>query len=215
MLACFAAQNRSGPVKTVVDLGAGVGTVALALHYFVGIRRAELVEREQDLSELACANLEAQGVDGSVHVVDLDKDGLPRELRAVATAVVCNPPFFTHEANRAHKEPALSRARSGRLAPFITAAAAALGRRGKAFFVYPAASLTHLLLAAEERHLVAKRMRLVHPFADAPARIALVELARAKPGGLVVEPSLVEWQSRGVRSPELSALMDGRVSDRK
>jgi hypothetical protein len=39
----------------------------------------------------------------------------------------------------------------------------------------------------------------------------LIELRNAKPGGLVVEPPVVEWAARGVRSPELDALVSGNL----
>ena len=60
--------------------------------------------------------------------------------------------------------------------------------------------------------LVAKRVRFVHAFADAPARLALLELRRAKPGGLVVAPPLVEWSAKGVRSAAVEAILAGRPS---
>jgi hypothetical protein len=55
----------------------------------------------------------------------------------------------------------------------------------------------------------------VHTTLAEPARLALVELRRARPGGLVVEPPLVEWNARGVRSVEISALLDRPRADRR
>jgi hypothetical protein len=51
----------------------------------------------------------------------------------------------------------------------------------------------------------------VHAFAHSEARLSLVELRKAKAGGLVVEPPLVEWTAKGVRTPELEALVNGRA----
>jgi tRNA1(Val) A37 N6-methylase TrmN6 len=79
--------------------------------------------------------------------------------------------------------------------------------------VYPARALVQLLEAGARHRLVAKRLRLVHTRADSEARLALLELKRARPGGLVVEPPLVEWIAKGKRAPELSALV-GRAGDR-
>jgi tRNA1(Val) A37 N6-methylase TrmN6 len=62
--------------------------------------------------------------------------------------------------------------------------------------------------------LVPKRLRFVHARNDEPARLALVELRAARPGGLVIEPPLVEWLGRR-RSPELSWLSGDRANDRK
>jgi tRNA1(Val) A37 N6-methylase TrmN6 len=54
----------------------------------------------------------------------------------------------------------------------------------------------------------------VHARDDEPARLALIELRAARPGGLVIEPPLIEWLGRR-RSPELLRLSGDRASDRK
>jgi tRNA1(Val) A37 N6-methylase TrmN6 len=54
-----------------------------------------------------------------------------------------------------------------------------------------------------------KRLRLVHADQSTAARVALVELQRAKPGGLVALPPLFEWLEKGVRSPEVAAMLRG------
>jgi tRNA1(Val) A37 N6-methylase TrmN6 len=106
-------------------------------------------------------------------------------------------------------------ARSGDVTPFLTAASAILSRKtGRALFSYPAPQLPELLASAADVGLVSKRLRFVHARGDQPARLALVELRVARPGGLVVEPPLVEWIGRA-RSPELSALTVERAGDRK
>jgi tRNA1(Val) A37 N6-methylase TrmN6 len=77
--------------------------------------------------------------------------------------------------------------------------------------VYPAPALPELLAAAAASNLVAKRLRFVQAFVTSPARLALVELRRAKPRGLVVEPPLVEWNAPSVRSAEVAALVAGTL----
>jgi tRNA1Val (adenine37-N6)-methyltransferase len=204
LLASFAAVRHAA---LCVDLGAGVGAVALSLHHLGAARRLELVELEPSLAKLAEHNLARAGAKGAVHVANLEK-GLPGALKQRADLVVCNPPFFEPQASRPAREPLKRAARSGSLGPFLRAAAAALrGPRGRATFVYPARSLAALLSEAQSAGLVPKRMRLIHPDATAPARAALVELRRAKPGGLVVEAPLIEWSAPGRRSPELGELL--------
>jgi tRNA1Val (adenine37-N6)-methyltransferase len=212
LLAAFAAVRKAG---VCVDLGAGVGGIGLALHHLGAVRRVELVEVQAELAVLAQQNLLRSGASGSVHRADLGH-GLPRELKQLADLVVCNPPFFEAHASRPSREPRRSLARFGALAPFVRAAATALrGTRARAAFVYPARSLATLLAEAERSGLVPKRLRLVHPAAGAPARVALIELRKAKPGGLVIEAPLFEWSSPGRYSPELAALLSGRASGRK
>jgi tRNA1Val (adenine37-N6)-methyltransferase len=204
LLAAFAAGRSAA---FCVDLGAGVGAVALSLHQLGRVRRVALVEVDRTLARLAERNLERAGASGGVHVADLEL-GLPAELKQRADLVVCNPPFFDPRASRPAHEPARRRARFGSLAPFMRAAAAALrGTRGRAAFVYPAGNLSALFTEARSAGLEPKRLRMVHPTSAGPARAALVELRRARPGGLLVEPPLVEWSAPGRRTAELRRLL--------
>lgn len=211
-LAAFAAAGRR--VRSLLDLGAGVGVVTLATHHFAGVGRAVLVERDARLSRLCAKNLARAGLDARVLCLDLGA-GRHDALGPGAELVLSNPPFFEPGERRpasGGREPA----RAGALGPFVRAAARALGSpRARAAFVYPARSLQRLLCLSHDAGLVPKRLRFVHPFACEPARIALVELRRARPGGLVVEPPIVEWERPGVPSPTLAALNAGRAVDRR
>lgn len=212
LLAAFAAERR---VKRLLDLGAGVGAVTLALDHLAGVSHAVLVEREPELAELARQNLARAGLDAEVRVADISA-GPARGLATSADLVVSNPPFFDSARARASRDAATARARFGALAPFLRAAAKALATsRARAAFCYPARSLPELFGGAERAGLVAKRLRLVHARIDEPARLALIELRRARPGGLVIERPLVEWSAPGERSPELKALLGRPAAGRR
>lgn len=208
LLAHFAAATRAR-AKRVVDLGAGVGALALAYGFFASASHADLVESDASLTPLALRNLRDSGQRGEVFTADLALDGLPGSLRAVADVVLSNPPFFAHRGS-SRRDGARHGARHGALEPFLRAASDAMGRRAHAFFAYPAAALPEFLHAARGVGLVAKRLQLVHAFSGSPARLSLVELRRAKPGGLVVDPPVVEWTERGVRSELLARIVDGQ-----
>jgi tRNA1(Val) A37 N6-methylase TrmN6 len=87
-------------------------------------------------------------------------------------------------------------------------------KTGRALFCYPAPQLPEFLAAAATQQLIPKRLRLVHAREAEPARVALIELRAARPGGLVVEPPLIEWHGRK-RSPELLAISADLARDRK
>jgi tRNA1Val (adenine37-N6)-methyltransferase len=205
LLASFAAACRPR-ARSVVDLGSGVGALGLCYAFLGDALRIDFVERDDALSVLARLNLADLRHAGDVHVADLTSEGLPGELCGRADVVLSNPPFFEAHARRGSTD----LARCGPVAPFLRAASASLGRRAAAFFAYPAAALPELFTQAGATGLVPKRLRLVHAYPASAARLALVEFRRAKPGGLVVDPPLVEWESRGVRSPELEALVSGK-----
>ena len=207
LLAAFAATGRHS--KFAVDLGTGVGAVALGLHHLKAASRFGLVERERVLLHLAAENARRAALSAELCCCDLAQ-GLPGELRQRADLVVSNPPFFAPDSGRPGPEGPRTRARFGDLAPFLEAAAAAISSaRARVVFVYPARELSRFLRSAETVRLVPKRLRLVHADTTAPARVALIELQRAKPGGLVILPPLFEWIAKGVRSPEVAAIIAG------
>ena len=208
LLVAFAGPRR---VERVVDLGAGVGALGLLALAQGLARRALLVEADPRLAELARLNLQTSGGDGDVKQLDLTTTRLHD---SGVPLVLCNPPYYPAHSHRAARAPGKAQARSGEVAPFLRAAAAILSRKtGRALFSYPAAQLPELLAAAEREGLVCKRLRLVHARDTLPARLGLFELRVARPGGLVIEPPLVEWHGRR-RSPELAALSADRASDR-
>ncbi|HEY4156948.1 MAG TPA: methyltransferase [Polyangiaceae bacterium] len=203
LLAAFAVAG--GRIGTTLDLGAGVGALSLLVHHLKGGRSFVLVERDAPLLALAKLNLRDARVDATYFAHDLER-GLPAILRASADLVVSNPPYFDARSARTRSVGGASRV--GIIEPFVQAAARALkGPRARAAFVYPARDLTRLLTCAQGAGLVPKRLRLVHANEQSSARVALVELRRARPGGLDILPPLFEWIARGKRSAELQQLL--------
>lgn len=181
LLADFAGPARG----TVYDLGAGVGAVGLLVALASPGTHVVLVERDEALSAIARRNVAASGLAARVEVVTSDVGNLGRERHGTATLVVCNPPYVPEGRGRA---PASARrdARMGDVLPFVAAARALLGARGRACFVYPPTNLVDLLLALRACGLEPKALRFVHPRAGAPARLVLIEARPGKCGGLEV-----------------------------
>jgi tRNA1(Val) A37 N6-methylase TrmN6 len=201
--------------RLALDLGAGTGAVGLVLFHAGAARRVVLVEREPDLVKLCRKNLERSGTPGSVERLDLEENPLPRSLAQCAELVVTNPPFFPPGIGRPRRDQKSRRARSGAVEPFLRAASFSLaGPSARLAVVYPAQALPELLAAAAAESLVPKRLRFVHATSERPARVALVELRLAKPGGLVVLPPLVEWSAPRRRSDELERIVAGRFGRR-
>jgi tRNA1(Val) A37 N6-methylase TrmN6 len=212
LLADFAAQGRYS--ERALDLGAGVGSVSLALQHLGAASRFELLERESALIALAEENTSGAKMSARAWCCDLAL-GLPEALRRSAELVVSNPPFFDPESSRVAPDPNKARARFGELSPFLTAAAEGMsGARARAAFVYPARELSRFLAQAEAEQLVAKRLRFVHADAATTARVALIELRRGKPGGLDILPPLYEWAAPGTRTAELSRIVAGQRAQR-
>jgi tRNA1Val (adenine37-N6)-methyltransferase len=212
LLAAFAGASK---VRAAVDLGAGAGAVGLTLLFLGAAEHVTFLEKDAAMADLCRRNLKANRFDarGTVHVVDFEEPlaSSAPDVARTAQLVVANPPYVAPardgRAARDRQPTGRLAGRHGTLAPFVRAAATALGRRGRACFVYPAHALLDVTATAQKEGLVPKRVRFVHGKSDRPARVALVELARAKPGGLVVSPPLVEVDADGKPTPELAALL--------
>jgi tRNA1Val (adenine37-N6)-methyltransferase len=210
LLAAFAARVLDdGPAKRrarhAVDLGAGVGAVALTLLHLSAAAGVTMVELEGSLAELAVVNAEANGWASRAHVVHASVTDAAKPLAGQADLVVCNPPYVPPGRGREPQGGARG-AKVGELGTFVDAARRIAGRRARVAFVYPAIEATTLLATLRDRGLEPKRLRCVHGRARDQARVVLVESVAGKPGGLVIEPPLVETE-RGARTTELAALL--------
>jgi len=184
-LAEFASPNRR--VRRAVDLGAGVGAVGLFLLDRDRVEHVTFVEIDATLATFAARNVEDNGWAHRASVVQGDVASFTEQV----DLVVCNPPYVAPGRGRS-PAPSLARAKRGPLTVFLDAARRCAGRRARVCFVYPAIESTTLMTELRKRGLEPKRLRFVHARASQPARVVLVEACAAKPGGLVVEPPLIE-----------------------
>lgn len=188
LLARFAAVRRA---RAAFDLGSGVGAVGLSLLHLDAAAHVTMVEVDDGLASLARDNAEANGWSERVDVLAADVAEVVRVHRGKADLVVCNPPYVAPGRGRA-PSPARARARCGPLDAFLDAARQVAGRRARVCFVYPAIEATTLLAGLRARGLEPKRLCAVHARPKSPARIVLVEASAGRPGGLVVEPPILE-----------------------
>jgi 16S rRNA G966 N2-methylase RsmD len=111
LLLAFAGDRR---VDRVVDLGAGVGALALlALHRGIA-KRALLVEASAELVLLAQKNLAHAGFEGEARRLDLRREKLSE---TGVPLVLCNPPYYPPKSHRPARDPSRALARSGELDP--------------------------------------------------------------------------------------------------
>ncbi len=195
LLARFAVRARRAP--TVIDLGAGVGAVALALHTLDPRDELVLVERQPALADLARGNVYRAARDARAQVITEDVAAWSQHAPTCDCVVVANPPYTPPGSGRRGEEPVRDAARHGSVLPFLEAMGkiVSLGRSA-ACLCYPASSLVDLLVSAEQNGLQAVRLCFVHPGPGLPARIALVELHCPPYGPLVVEPPALEAACR-------------------
>jgi tRNA1Val (adenine37-N6)-methyltransferase len=161
---------------------------------------------QPDLAAIAERNAALNQLD-SIRVISADLRA--RRIEGLAPAsfdvVVANPPYRALGSGRRSPNPGRRVAREERaatLADFVAAAKRFAANGAKAAFVFDASRSAELLRCLAGHSLEPKRIRFVHPRADAPAATILVE-AR-KDGGIevAIEPPLMLYDRPGVYSDE-------------
>jgi tRNA1(Val) A37 N6-methylase TrmN6 len=195
----------AGSAETVLDLGAGVGTIGLAMLALGRAQRAVLVENEPATAELARRNIVLNRradaatlieTDLTISTRRLDAAGLPER---VADLVVMNPPY--NSPGRHRNAPDMQRRAAhamdeALLADWLKTAATRLRPRGRLALIHRPESLPWLLPTLARR-FGDVQIRPVHPRAAEPASRVLItaSIGTKAPAGLL--PALVLFDENG------------------
>jgi len=199
----------------IVDVGAGVGAVGLALAKQNPLASADLVEIDAELAQLAESNAARNGLQPRARVLRLDalnsserrEAGLPESAHCVVT----NPPFFDAGAVRASPHEGRARAhvlaRAG-LADWIEASLAMLAPGGRFVMIHRPDALG-LILAAIGSRLGALALLPIHQAAGASAHRLLILGVKGSKAPMRLAPGLVLHGADGRMTPEADALHRG------
>jgi tRNA1(Val) A37 N6-methylase TrmN6 len=206
----------------IVDVGAGVGAVGLALAQRSSLASVDLLEIDPEAAALAKGNAERNGLQSRTRVLRLDVLN-PRERREAGLAesadcVVTNPPFFDAKTVRASPDTGKARAHvldsaeaSATLANWIRASIAILAPGGRFVMIHRPDALS-LILAAVGSRLGALAILPVHPTSGASAHRLLVSGVKGSKAPLRLAPGLVLHGADGQLTAEADALHRGERS---
>jgi tRNA1Val (adenine37-N6)-methyltransferase len=202
----------------VLDLGAGCGVISMMLAALWRPRELVAIEIQPELAALAERNAALNQI-ASMRVIQADLR--TRHIGGLDPAsfdlVVANPPYRALRSGRESPNPGRRIARgesAATLAQFIEAAKRYAANGAKAAFVFEAARSAELLRCLAANSLEPKRIRFVHPRADAAATSILVEARKG--GGIeaLIEPPLMLYDRPGVYSDEARELMQNSSNNR-
>jgi tRNA1(Val) A37 N6-methylase TrmN6 len=212
LLVAAAGDARQG---RIVDVGAGVGAVGLALAKSSPLASADLVEIDPDLARLAESNASRNELQSRTRVLRLDALNSD-ERRAAGLAqsanwVVTNPPFFDAAAVRPSPHEGRARAhvlpRAG-LVEWIQASLAMLAPGGRFVMIHRPEALS-VILAAVGSRLGGLALLPVHPTKCASAHRLLVSGVKGSKAPLRLASALILHGADGRLTPEADALHRG------
>ena len=211
--------------ERIVDVGAGVGAVGLALLRRMQGSRADLVEIDPDLAALAAENAATNGLAGRARVIVADVTaGRSRRAGGLedgkADLVVTNSPFFAADKVRPSPQPGRARAhvlapsdQGGDLSPlaaWIVGSLALLAPGGRFVMIHRPDALAEIL-ASVERRLGAVAILPIQPQPDAPAHRLLIAGIKGTRAPLRLLPALVLHDPSGAFTPSAEALHRGEM----
>ncbi len=203
------------PEGRIVDVGAGVGAVGLALARSSALAAVDLVEINSELAELAEGNAARNGLQARTRVLRLDalnsRERREAGLVEAANCVVTNPPFFDATAVRASPDEGRARAhvmpRAG-LVDWIQASLAMLAPGGRFLMIHRPEALATILAAIGTR-LGALALLPVHPATDASAHRVLVSGVKGSKAPLRLAPALILHGADGRLTAEADGMHRG------
>ena len=221
--AALLAAAAETPRGRIVDVGAGVGAVGLALVGRSAQAFADLVEVDPDLARLADMNVARNGLEARARVFRLDVMK-PRERREAglndeaADCVVTNPPFFEHGTIRVSPDTGRTQAHvfspmdaDTTLATWIRASLAILAPGGRFLMIHRPDALG-VILAAIGGRLGALALLPVHPTIGASAHRLIVSGVKGSKAPLRIAPALVLHEADGRLTAEADAIHRGDAS---
>jgi tRNA1(Val) A37 N6-methylase TrmN6 len=203
----------------IVDVGAGVGAVGLALAERSPLASVDLVEIDPELAALAESNAKRNGLETRARVLRLDalnsRERREAGLTELANCVVTNPPFFDAHAVRASPDAGKARAHvlagaeaSATLADWIQACAAMLAPGGCFVMIHRPDALGAILAGIGGR-LGGLTLLPVHPAIGASAHRLLVSGVKGSKAPLRLAPGLVLHGADGRLTAEADAIHRG------
>lgn len=209
LLARLPAAPRRG---RVIDLGCGVGAVALLLARSHPQLEICGLDREGELIAAARENARGNGLAERCRFLCGDFAHVHGLEPGSFAAAYLNPPYYAPGRGRAAQGPL----RRGARQQTEETRAAALGcaRRlvksgGYLHLILRSDTLVGWLAAIEGHGFSAKRMRMIHGRADLPAKVALLSARKGAREGMVVEPPLLIYTRPGLYTREAQRLVRG------
>jgi tRNA1(Val) A37 N6-methylase TrmN6 len=203
--------NPGKPDARILDLGTGCGIMPLIIAFrYPGVRITG-VEIQAELAALAHKNVEENGYQSRIEIVEGDFLRLtPDDIGPPVDMVISNPPYRRLHSGRLnpHSQRAVARHEIAvSLDGLIKSLRRFLATGGHGWLIYPAERLAELIAGMQTHHLEPKYLRMIHSKADAEAKQCLLKVVKAGRPGLIVGPPLFIYADDGRYTANASAML--------
>lgn len=185
-------QWRTQLAGEILDLGCGVGVIALLLAEKLPDSRITGVEIQPELAALARENCEHNRLPNPPRIIETDYRTLAvqSDQGRRYSLVVSNPPYYPPGDGRLNRCPQKTMARheiAGNLEELLAAAAFFLRDQGIFALVFPSERLSELIAGLTSIRLETKFLQFIHPRERDRAGMFLLAARKNGASGLIVE----------------------------
>lgn len=198
-------------VKTIADLGAGIGIVGILLARKYPQAKVTLFEIQDSLIKLAEENVVQNYLEERVRVIKCDIRDQPSiaNIHKDFDLVVSNPPFRRLKSGRLNVEEEKAIARHEiklRLKELVKTVSHLLRKKGRFCVIYHPWRLPELMDTLKRAYLEPKRLRFVHSNISSDAKMVLLEAVKNGQEGLKVDKPLYIYREDGSYTQELNEI---------
>ena len=223
----FYVKSRAPGVATMLDMGAGVGGVSLALMHRLKQDSAPpphitAIEKERASFALLGENIEANGMGRDIRPVHGDIMALPADFRDAFDYVFANPPFHsahssTHQGRGGGGDAVpLSSRRSlalygdgAGLRDWVRVALWAVKPKGRISMIIRADRADEVISALHAAGAGGLSLHPIFSYIDRPAIRVLISARRAIDSPMLISSGLVLYEGSGVLTSRACSVMKG------
>ena len=204
LLSAFA---KVKPGENVVDIGTGTGIIPLLLSAKTDAKYIKAVEIQPDMADMAKRSVLYNDLQDRIEIICNDIKRADSFIKKSSVdVVVSNPPYIKSSHAIINPKDSLRLARheiACTLEDILSAASNMLKYHGRFYMIHKAHRLTEIVCKMREYKLELKRLRSIHPFADKPAKMVLIEGVKQANPWLDIDPPLIIYKNDAEYTEEI------------
>ena len=193
--------------EIVLDIGTGTGIIPLLLSAKTAAGHIKAVEIQPDMADMAKRSVFYNDLQEKIEIICNDiKRADDFIKKSSVDVVVSNPPYIKSSHAIVNPKDSLGIARheiACTLEDIVSAASNMLKYHGRFYMIHKAHRLTEIACKMREYKLELKRLRSIHPFADKPAKMVLIEGVKQANPWLDIDPPLIIYKTGAVYTEEI------------
>lgn len=183
---------------TVLDMGTGTGVIPLLLSAKTKASHLTGLEIQKESAHMAKRSVRYNGLQDRIDIVEGDIKEASHLFRGrYFDVITVNPPYMAGSTGLQNKKDAMTIARHEVLCTvddILRESMRLLQDKGRIFMVHRPHRLAELLIKFHQYHMEAKRIQLIHPYADKEPTMVMIEGVRGAKTGLKIEPPIVMYE---------------------